>query len=658
MSHQQAINTIRVISAEAIQKASSGHPGLPMGAAPMAYTLWAKHMKHNPKNPNWFNRDRFVLSSGHGSMLLYSLLHLFEYGLSMDDLKQFRQLGSKTPGHPEYGHTIGVEMTTGPLGQGLATATGMALAESYMAEKFNREGHSIVDHYTFNLCGDGCLMEGISSEAASLAGTLGLGKLIVLYDSNSITIEGSTDIAFREDVLKRYEAYGWQVLEVTDGNDVDAIENAIEEAKMETAKPTLIKVTTLIGYGCPAKQGKASAHGEPLGEANIEETKTFLGYTEKAFTVSEAVKLHMDKVVAKLQTGETQWNLMFEHYKQAYPDLAEAFLNWLNNDYMKDIDLSEDYWNYQGDKATRVSSSEVLNKVAKLVPNLIGGSADLAPSTKSIMDNRGHFTPEDHSGSNLHFGVREHAMAAMANGMALHGGLVPYVAGFFVFSDYMKPSMRLAALMNLPVIYIMTHDSIGVGEDGPTHQPIEHLLMLRSIPNFNVIRPADYRETAAAWNLALNSKNTPTALILSRQNLIQHDTSGEGLYKGAYIMKESIKENTDLILIASGSEVELIVKAATILEEKGFSIRVVSMPSWKLFDEQDLAYRQSVLPENVRKLAVEAGTTLGWHKYVGSDGGVIGIDTFGASGPADQVYELLGLTVDHIVSRAEQLIKV
>jgi transketolase len=425
--------------------------------------------------------------------------------------------------------------------------------------------------------------------------------------------------------------------------------------KKKTDQPTLIKVETIIGYGCPAKQGKASAHGEPLGDANIVATKEFLGWKDEPFTVSTAVREHMKGIVTLLENGEEEWNNLFKKYKEAYPELASEFDKWLNNDYLKNILSQEGYFDYQGNKATRVSSHEVLNKLSKIVPNLIGGSADLAPSTKSLMENRGHFTPEDHSGSNLHFGVREHAMAAMANGMALHGGLIPYVAGFFVFSDYMKPSMRLAALMNLPVIYIMTHDSIGVGEDGPTHQPIEHLLMLRSIPNFNVIRPADAKETAAAWYMALTSKNKPTALVLSRQNLQQYEGSGEGLYKGAYILHEASKATPELILIASGSEVELIFNAAKVLEQKGISTRVVSMPSWKLFDEQDAAYQQAVLPKGVKKMAVEAGTTLGWHKYVGCDGKIMGIDTFGASGPAEKVYESFGLTVENIVYEAEKI---
>lgn len=652
---QKTVNAIRIISAEAIQKANSGHPGLPLGAAPMAYTLWAKQMKHNPKNPNWINRDRFILSAGHGSMLLYSLLHLFGYGLTIDDIKQFRQLGSKTPGHPEYGHTIGVEMTTGPLGQGVSSAVGMAIAEKHLEAKFNKDNFNVIDHYTFALSGDGCLMEGISGEAASLAGTLELGKLIVLYDSNSITIEGDTDIAFREDVVKRYEAYGWQVLEVEDGNDITAIEEAIKEAKKETKKPTLIKITTLIGYGCEAKQGKASAHGEPLGVDNLEATRKYLDWSEEAFTIPNEITDHMENVIKGLEDEENKWKEMYAEYKEKNPLLESELQKWFSNAYINDILDNEDFWKYQGDKATRISSYEVLNKLSKTIPNLIGGSADLAPSNKSTMEDRGDFTAEDASGSNLHFGVREHAMAAIANGISLHGGLIPYVAGFFVFSDYMKPSMRLASLMNLPVTYIFTHDSIGVGEDGPTHQPIEHLLMFRGQPNFNVIRPADSKETAAAWYMALSSKTTPTALILSRQNLMQYKDSGEGLFKGAYILKNDTKK-ADIILIASGSEVELIYKAAEVLEKDGITARVVSMPSWELFEKQDKSYKDSILPKDIKKLAVEAGVTIGWHKYVGDDGKVLGIDTFGASGPANEIYDFMGLTVENIVKEVKALI--
>jgi transketolase len=650
-----SINAVRILSAEAIQKANSGHPGLPMGAAPMAFNLWANHMKHNPKNPNWFNRDRFILSSGHGSMLLYSLLHLFEYGLTMDDLKDFRQLNSKTPGHPEFGHTVGVEMTTGPLGQGISSAVGMAWAESYLAETFNKEGFPIVDHYTYTITGDGGLMEGISGEACSLAGTLGLGKLIAFYDDNSISIEGDTDIAFREDVKMRYEAYGWQVIEVEDGNDIQALTKAIEDAKAESKKPTLIKVTTLIGFGCPAKQGKASAHGEPLGADNLEETKKNLGWTAEPFSVPSEVTEHMAGVVANLETYETEWENLFASYSEAYPQEAKDLNDWIENKYVNDILESEDYFVSEGSKASRVSSFEVINKLAKIMPNLIGGSADLAPSTKSLMTDRGHFSTEDHSGSNLHFGVREHAMTAIANGMKLHGGLVPYVAGFFVFSDYMKPGIRLASLMNLPVTYVLTHDSIGVGEDGPTHQPIEHLTMLRSIPNLNVFRPADYKETAAAWYSAVSSTSTPTALVLSRQNLDQFENSGLDALKGGYVLKAASAE-PKLVLVASGSEVGLIAKTAEKLEVEGIPTSVVSMPCMELFDAQSDEYKASVLPKGVKKLAVEAAIAMPWYKYIAGEGDVISIERFGASGPASEVFEYLGMTEEAVYNRAKSLI--
>lgn len=649
---QKAINAIRILSAEGIEKANSGHPGLPLGAAPMAYTVWAKQMKHNPKNPNWFDRDRFVLSAGHGSMLLYSLLHLFEYGLPMDELKAFRQLNSLTPGHPEYKHTVGIETTTGPLGQGMSTAAGMALAESYMASTFNKDDAKIVDHYTYALVGDGCLQEGITAEAASLAGTLGLGKLIVLYDSNHITIEGDTDISFREDVKKRFEAYDWQVIEVADGNDIEAINAALEAAKAETSKPTLIKVETIIGYGCVSKQGTHGVHGSPLGEAGLKETKEFLGWDAEPFTVPADVTAHYDSLVNELAEGETAWNATFDAYKAKYPEDAATFEAWLANEYAETLLEDADFLTSEGDKASRISSFEVIQKLADKVPNLIGGSADLAPSNKSNMKSRGDFLPENHAGSNLHFGVREHAMTAMINGIVLHGGLNAYCAGFFVFSDYMKPAMRLAALMGLPATYVFTHDSIGVGEDGPTHQPIEHLLMLRSIPNFNVIRPCDYNETAVAWSAALNSKSTPTALILSRQNLKQYDNTGEGVLKGAYILKEA-SSAAKVILVATGSEVELAMDAAAKLEAEGTPTRVVSMPSWKLFDEQDAAYKASVLPSDVKKMSIEAGSTLGWLRYVDK---AVGIDDFGASAPANQVFELKGLTVENVVAQAKELI--
>jgi len=655
---QLSINTIRILSAEAVEKANSGHPGLPMGAAPMAYTLWSRVLRHNPANPAWADRDRFILSAGHGSMLIYSLLHLFGYGLTMDDLKNFRQWGSRTPGHPEYGHTPGVEVTTGPLGQGIANAVGMAIAEAHLAAKFNRPGYKIVDHYTYALAGDGCMMEGISGEAASLAGTLGLGKLIVLYDSNNITIEGSTDLAFTEDVGKRFEAYGWQVLHVEDGNDVEAIHARLEEAKQDLDRPSLIIIKTQIGYGCPAKQGKASAHGEPLGKENLQCAKEFLNFnTEESFFVPQEVREHMKALAEKGKKAEEEWNRLFDAYEREYPDLAAQWREWHTPGLKDCIADNEEIWAFEGKTATRNSSGEVLNRLARYVPNLIGGSADLAPSNKSYMKDRGDFARSDHSGSNLHFGVREHAMAAIANGMAVHGGLKPYVATFFVFSDYMKPSMRLSALMKLPVIYVLTHDSIGVGEDGPTHQPIEHLAALRSMPNFTVIRPADSRETAAAWLLALSRTDGPTALVLTRQNLPLLDGTGKAAFKGAYILSDSEKETPDIILLATGSEVQLILQAKEQLKAQGIDARVVSMPSWEIFEEQSEAYKESVLPKDVKaRLAVEAGSSFGWHKYTGFDGDIISIDCFGASAPAETLFKEFGLTVENVVKKAVEVV--
>lgn len=651
---RMSVNTIRVLAAEGIQKANSGHPGLPLGAAPMAYSLWAKQMKHNPNNTEWMDRDRFVLSAGHGSMLLYSLLHLFGYGLTMDDLKSFRQYGSKTPGHPEYGHTRGVEVTTGPLGQGIATAVGMAMAESYLAAHFNRPEHKIVDHYTYALSGDGCMMEGISSEAASLAGTLELGKLIVLYDSNNISIEGSTDIAFRENVGKRFDAFGWQVLTVEDGTDVEAINRAIVQAKKETKKPTLIEIKTQIGYGVPAKQGKASAHGEPLGAENITAMKEFLGWdAAEEFHVSKEVRNHMDDIIKKGKAEEEAWNKLFASYKETYPELAKEWDIWNSKELPVDLLNDEELWNITGSVATRQASGKAINRLAKIIPNLIGGSADLSPSTKTYMDGKGDYSAEDRTGANLHFGVREHAMAAIVNGMAVHGGLRAFGATFFVFSDYMKGAMRLSSLMNLPVTYVLTHDSIGVGEDGPTHEPIEHLAALRSMPGFTVYRPADGKETAAAWYTALTNDG-PTALVLTRQNLPDLGTDGKDALKGAYILKDS--ENPDVLLMATGSEVQLINEAYTILKEKGINARVVSMPSWEVFEKQSEEYKNSVLPKNITKrVAVEAASSFGWHKYTGLEGKVISIDTFGASGPAEILFEKFGFTVDNVVKTVESI---
>lgn len=654
------ISTIRVLSAEAIEKANSGHPGLPLGAAPMAYTLWAKHMKHNPANSKWYDRDRFVLSAGHGSMLEYSLLHLFGYGLTIEDLKNFRQFGSKTPGHPEYEHTVGVETTTGPLGQGIANAVGMAMAESYLGAKFNNEKFKIVDHCTYAIAGDGCMMEGISSEAVSLAGTLGLGKLILLYDSNSISIEGNTDIAFREDVGKRFESYGWQVLEVEDGNDIETIDKAIETAKKESDKPSLIIVKTVIGYGCPKKQGSSGVHGSPLGEDNISEMKKFLGWNyEEQFFVPEEVKKHMEQIQAELKTDEDKWDELFKEYKKEYPDLAKEWEVWNSEELPVDLLKIEDFWKFEKKSATRASSGEVINRLAKLVPNLIGGSADLAPSNKTDMKDRGDFSKEDRNGANLHFGIREHAMAAIANGMCLHGGLKIFVATFFVFSDYMKGAMRLSALMKLPVTYVLTHDSIAVGEDGPTHEPIEHLAALRSIPNFTVFRPADSKETAAGWYNAITKKDGPTALVLTRQNLPLYEETSQEALKGAYVLKtyEEKSENPDVILMASGSEVELIYEAAKILNDEGIKARVISMPSFELFESQSEEYKESVLPNSVRKrVAVEAASSFGWHKYTGLDGEIVSIDHFGASGPAPVIFKQFGFTVENVVEKTKKIV--
>lgn len=650
------INSIRVLSADAIEKSKSGHPGLPLGAATMAYTLWSK-MNHNGKNPNWDNRDRFILSAGHGSMLEYSLLHLFGYGIIIEDIKNFRQVGSLTPGHPEYGHTPGVEITTGPLGQGICNAVGMAIAEAHLAEKFNKPGYKVVNHNTYAIVGDGCLMEGISGEASSLAGTLGLGKLIVLYDSNNISIEGNTDIAFREDVAKRYEAYNWQVIKVNDGNDIEAIENAIEEAKRETTKPSMIIVKNKIGFGCPAKQGKASAHGEPLGAENVKAMKENLGWKQEDFYVPSEVYSNMDNYIKAGVEKERSWNNLFEDYKNEYPELAEEYSKWMAEEIDSEALLNnEEFWSFDKEMATRESSGIIINRLANLIPNLIGGSADLAPSNKTYMSEKGDFSAEDRSGRNLHFGVREHAMAAIANGIYAHGGLKVFCATFFVFSDYMKGAMRLSSLMNLPVAYVLTHDSIGVGEDGPTHQPIEQLAALRSMPNMTVFRPADSKETAAAWYYAVTNATTPTSLVLTRQKLPLYDGCAKRALRGGYILKDSKKETPDVILMASGSEVELIYKAADELEAKGIDARVVSIPSFEIFNAQDEEYKESVLPNSVRKrVAVEALTSFGWYQYVGLDGRIISLDTFGASGNAAALFKQFGFTVENVVSETMKL---
>ena len=657
---EMSVNAIRVLSADAIQKANSGHPGLPLGTAPVAYELFAKHLNYNPHNPDWVNRDRFVLSGGHGSMLLYSLFHLFGIGnLSLEEVKNFRQFGSLTPGHPEYGHTVGVEATTGPLGQGMAMAVGMAMAEAHLSSVFNKEGFPVVDHYTYVLGGDGCMMEGISSECFSLAGTLGLSKLIVFYDSNNISIEGSTDIAFTEDVVTRFKAFGFQTIEVEDGNDLEAIGKAIEEAKADKTRPSLIKVNTLIGYGCPAKQGKASAHGEPLGVDNVAALKENINWPCKGdFEVPKEVYDHYKELADNMAKAEDKWNELFAAYVEKYPEMKELWDNYFDGYDMSDLFNSDEYW-AKGDKpeATRSTSGTILNMIKKAMPNLIGGSADLAPSNKTNMKDAGDFSKDNYAGTNLHFGVREQAMAAIGNGLALHSGLKAFVATFFVFSDYVKPMARLSALMKLPLTYVFTHDSIGVGEDGPTHEPIEQLAAFRSLPDFTVFRPCDRTETAAAWMYAVENECGPTGLVLTRQNLPQMEGSSKDALKGGYVIAESEKAVPDAIIIASGSEVSLAVNAKEELKKSGIDVRVVSMPSMELFDKQSAEYKESVLPNAVRKrVAVEALSDFGWYKYVGLDGKVIAMEGFGASGPAATLFEHFGFTVDNVVKTVKEVV--
>jgi len=649
----KAINAIRMLSADAVQKAKSGHPGLPMGSAPLSYALWANTMVHNPKDPKFANRDRFVLSAGHGSMLLYSLLHLFGYGLTIEDLKGFRQFGSKTPGHPEFGHTIGVETTTGPLGQGFANAVGMAIAESHLGSVFNREGFPIVDHHTYVLSGDGCMMEGLTNEAASLAGTLALGKLIVLYDDNDISIEGPTDIAFRENVGKRFEALGWNVLKV-DGNDYLAVTSALKKAKKKQDKPNLIICKTTIGFGSPL-EGQESCHGAPLGEENLVRTRQTLGWDYPPFVVPEDVKNHYAALAKKGARAQAKWKRLYKSYQLQFPELETQYREWMSGK-LPDLAKIEDLWKFEKPEATRNTSEVVLNKLAKWIPNLIGGSADLSPSNKSYTKGRGDFSAEDRKGSNMHFGVREHAMSAITNGMQIHGGLKAYCATFFVFSDYIKNGIRMSAIMNLPVTYILTHDGIGVGEDGPTHQPVEHLTGLRAIPNIKVFRPADGKETTAAWITALTA-NGPTCLVLSRQNLPQYEKSGTAAFKGGYILFDSLKKKPDVILIASGSEVAIAVEAKKKLDESGIDTRVVSMPCQELYDAQSASYKESVLPSGVRRrISIEAGSTMGWYKYIGLDGKAIGIDTFGLSAPYQALYTHFDITAEKIVQEAKNLL--
>ena len=653
---QMVVNAIRILTAEAVQKAKSGHPGMPMGAAAMAYAIWGRNMKHNPANPKWINRDRFVLSSGHGSMLMYSLLHLFGYGLTIEDLQQFRQFGSKTPGHPEYGHTVGVETTTGPLGQGIANGVGMAMAEKHLAAKFNREGFNVMDHYTYVILGDGCMMEGISHEACSLAGTLKLNKLIALYDDNEISIEGSTDIAFREDVPARFRAYGWNVIDVPDANCYKLVSDAIEIAKTSD-KPSLIVCHTAIGYGSP-KAGMASAHGEPLGEENVALTKKNLGWPcEEPFGVPAEVYEQTAETAKCGAAAEEAWNALMAEYAKAYPELKKEWDTWFCDELPVDLLNNEAYWTFEGKSATRNSSGVVLNRLAECVPNLFGGSADLAPSNKSNMKGKGDFSAETPDGANIHFGVREHAMAAICNGIKLHGGLRPYAATFFVFSDYMKNAMRMSSIMDLGIPYILTHDSIGVGEDGPTHQPVEHLAGLRAIPGLIVYRPADSKEVAAGWYTAMTAKH-PTALVLTRQDLPLYENSGKEALKGGYILSDSDKETPDVILMASGSEVEQCMGAKELLKAEGIDARVISMPSFELFEAQSEEYKESVMPKAVRaRVAVEAAATFGWHKYVGLDGEVIGLDRFGASAPYKVLFKEFGFTAENVAETAKKVIR-
>lgn len=653
----KAINSIRILSADGIQKANSGHPGLPLGAAPAAYTLWSKFLHFDPTHLQWENRDRFVLSAGHGSMLLYSLLHLFSCGLKKEDLMSFRQMGSLTPGHPEYGHTMGVDATTGPLGAGLAMAVGFAMAESHLAAEFNKEGLALVDHRTYALCGDGCLMEGISSEALSLAGTLNLHKLTILYDSNHISIEGNTEIAFTENVEKRMEAFGFKTLTVEDGNDVEAISYALKKAEEDTTAPYFITIKTEIGYGVPNKQGKASAHGEPLGEENIKEMRAFLHWEyEEAFYIPEEVYAHYQSLVEEKKKSYIAWKAVLEEYAKNYPDDYEKYLSY--HDKKKVLDLLHDkaLWEkVEKAEATRNSSGEILQMVKDRVPNLFGGSADLAPSTKTEMKGEGFFSKDNRLGKNIHFGVRELAMAGIANGILLHGGYRSYASTFFVFSDYIKPMARLAALMKLPQIYILTHDGIGVGEDGPTHEPIEQLAMLRSTPNFRVFRPADRQETAAAWFSALSSTDCPTAIVLSRQNLPQLCQDGKEALKGAYILSDSEK-TPEFIFIATGSELELAEKAGEVLREEGKAVRVVSMPSMEIFEMQSEEYKEKILPSSVEKrISVEALSSFGWGKYVGLKGASLSMDSFGASAPAKELFTHFGFTVENLLKLARSL---
>lgn len=654
------INTIRTLSIDGVENANSGHPGMPMGAAPMAYTLWAKEMNHNPSNPNWFNRDRFVLSAGHGSMLLYSLLHLFGYDVTMEDLKNFRQWGSRTPGHPEFGHTPGVEATTGPLGQGIAMAVGMAMAERHLAETYNKENFELVNHYTYSVCGDGDLMEGVSAEAASLAGHLKLGRLIVMYDSNDISLDGDLNLSFSESVEDRFKAYGWQVIRVENGNDTEEIQKALQEAKADLNRPTLIEVKTVIGFGSPNKSGKSASHGAPLGKDEIALTKASYGwnYEEPFFVPSEVAEL-TKQFVTTGQEKESVWNDLFAEYKKAYPELAEQFDAALHGRLPEKWVEALPTFEAGSSLATRDSSGKALNAAASVIPQLIGGSADLAGSNKTLLTAEKNYGIDSFAARNIWFGVREFAMGAAINGMALHGGVKVFGATFFVFSDYLRPAIRLAALMKLPVTYVFTHDSIAVGEDGPTHEPVEQLAALRAMPGLSILRPAEAKETVAAWRLAIESTDTPTALVLTRQGLptlaLDDETVYEGVKKGAYVVSEA---NGDVqgLLLATGSEVSLAIAAQQELEKEGILVSVVSMPSWDRFEQQSAEYKESVLPKNVKaRLAIEMGSPLGWREYVGDAGKVLAVNQFGASAPANKLLAEYGFTVENVVKKVKEL---
>lgn len=660
----RTINAIRFLSVDAVQAAKSGHPGAPLGGAPMAWVLWDRFLKHNPKNPDWADRDRFVLSNGHASMLLYSLLHLTGYDLPIEEIRNFRQLGSKTPGHPERGLTAGVEVTTGPLGQGFANGIGFALAENILANEFNRPGHEIVDHRTFAIVSDGDLEEGIASEAASLAGTLGLGKVVFLYDDNEISIEGDTDIAFREDVPARFKAYGWHVTEPVDGNDLEAIANAIQQGVDETEKPSLIVVQTTIGFGSPNKAGKASSHGEALGEDEIELTRQALGWEHNAFEVPDDVHANAGQAIERGAAAESEWQSRFHAYATAHSELAARFKQDMSGELPDgwDKDLNDLAGTFTDPIATRAVSGKALQAIAAGLPRLVGGSADLAPSNNTRIEGRGDFLPDSSDGRNLHFGVREHGMGAVVNGISAHGGLLPYAGTFLIFSDYMRGAVRVGALSELPAVWVWTHDSVGLGEDGPTHQPIGQLMSLRMIPNLTLIRPADADETIAAWKYAVENSHGPTALALTRQGLptlasLGATAGGTGnVERGAYVAKDCDGE-PDVILIGTGSEVQLALNAGSELAKENIKARVISMPSWALFDTQDDKYRESVLPHSVRaRVAVEAGLATGWERYVGLDGAVIGMNGYGASGPGGEVMKHFGFTTENVIAKAKEVL--